>query len=244
MVTLQPISVFTLMTMTYTGALLKDESSLERRKCSAYIGSSPWRFDLYGGSLEKWKRSWWSLYGLYRVFTLTTTTHTEGLLKDRSALDGHSTAYIRSSPWQLRHMRRLSWKTEEFLIVTLQPILGLYLNNYDLYEGSSERRKRSWWSLYSLYRVPTLMAKTYIGQNIGFTILGLKLSRQPVPTVLATNITCLQIQANLQVAKHKHRTSQGQSTLWNGSRADNPKKHDEPCLTFVADWAGLHGDSR
>jgi len=44
-------------------------------------------------------------YSLYRVLTLMAQTYTKSLLNDGSAHDGRFTAYIGSSPIQLRPIR-------------------------------------------------------------------------------------------------------------------------------------------
>jgi len=97
---------------------------------------------------------------------MMVATYTKSLLKDESPSDGHSKAYIRSSPWSLRSIWSHSWMIEALWwslsiqshswmkkilpMVTLTAYIGSSPWRLDLHRGSHKIWKCSWRLLWVL----------------------------------------------------------------------------------------------
>ena len=122
--------VLTLMTKTYTKALLKDKKTHGGHSISN-TGSSPWR-------LRPTRRLCW------KMKVLLTITHTGYIRFSLWWLT--FTSYIRFLSWRIRPVR-LSWKTKVLLMVTPTAYIRSLLWRLSLHRDSSKRWKSSWWLL-------------------------------------------------------------------------------------------------
>ena len=128
---------------------------------TAYIGTSPWRLDLHGGSPERWKPPdgysnslFWASHWWHRSIQ-SHSWMSEALLMVTNYME---------SLWMMKALLMVVQKTILGLTLTVQTYTESLLNDRStpdgryLYRVTPKWRKRSWWSLKSLYRVLTLKA--------------------------------------------------------------------------------------